>query len=96
MSRSYKAPYSLGRSISNKLGKRFANRAVRNCADVPDGGAYTKLYESWDLCDYRFHHPGEPGQVKVFYRRGRRFITFLWRLVYWYEKVPERTTLYNK
>lgn len=32
--------------------KRFANKKVRSNTDIPNGKAYTKVSESWDICDY--------------------------------------------
>lgn len=31
--------------------KRLANKRVRRTKDVPNGSAYKKLFESWDICD---------------------------------------------
>ena len=33
--------------------KRQASKAVRR-ADVQDGGTYKRVYDSYDICDYRF------------------------------------------
>ena len=56
MSRSYKktAGWTDHGSPWSKYAKRFANRVVRNSKDVPSGGAYKKLYCSWNICDYKF------------------------------------------
>jgi hypothetical protein len=27
---------------------------------VPDGKAYRKFYDSWDICDYKFWYDPEP------------------------------------
>ena len=34
--------------------KRFANKKVRRTENIPNGGAYKKLYCSYDICDYKF------------------------------------------
>lgn len=34
--------------------KHAAAAKVRRAVDVPDGGAYKKLYCSWDIFDYKF------------------------------------------
>jgi hypothetical protein len=34
--------------------KREANRKVRRTLDVSDGKAYRKIYESWDISDWRY------------------------------------------
>jgi len=37
-----------------KWWKNQANRKLRNAEEVPNGKAYKKLYESWNIHDYRF------------------------------------------
>jgi len=32
--------------------KRYANKKVRHTVEVPNGMAYKKLFESWDISDY--------------------------------------------
>lgn len=56
MSRSYREPwYTIGYgSNGRKWAKRYANRVVRNSMDVPNGKAYRKYSESWDICDFRW------------------------------------------
>ena len=57
MSRSYKKnPGWSGRSRWSKLDKRFANKAVRNAKDVPDGKAYRRIYNPYNICDYNFRY----------------------------------------
>ena len=52
MSRSYKKfPIVKDKSCS-KHGKRFANKKVRHTQDIPNGKAYKKVYETWNICDY--------------------------------------------
>jgi hypothetical protein len=34
--------------------KRYANKKVRKTKDIPNGKAFKKLYESYDICDYKF------------------------------------------
>ena len=50
MSRSYKK--AIYKDPANTLGKKYANRAVRRAKDVPNGGSYTKVYETYSVCDY--------------------------------------------
>lgn len=38
---------------SAKVGKRFANRAVRRRGDALNNSIYKKAYCSWCICDYR-------------------------------------------
>lgn len=67
MSRSYRKPYYTdGQTKSSKSRenvrvwrKRQANRAVR-AADVASGGAFKRVYCSYDICDYKFHCPTDP------------------------------------
>ena len=58
MSRSYKKTPVLKdtscKGSTFKSGKQIANRAVRNHADVPNGGGYKKVYCSWNISDFRF------------------------------------------
>ena len=54
MSRSYKKHpyYTDGSPKTTKEKKKFANKRVRNYEDLPDGAAYKKISESWDIHDY--------------------------------------------
>ena len=54
MSRSYKkSPNSTdGSAGTTKRSKRVANKKVRITEDVPSGGAYKKVSETWDIHDY--------------------------------------------
>lgn len=56
MSRSYREPWFVCGygSKYKKYIKRYANSIVRNTIDVPDGRAYRKLFDSWNISDYRF------------------------------------------
>lgn len=55
MSRSYKK-YPAGKAEKScKIGQRFANKKVRKYSHViPNGNSYKKIYESWDICDYKY------------------------------------------
>lgn len=61
MSRSYRKPYEKeGYGSPDKAKrKRRAARAVRNADGVADGGAYKKLYNSWNISDFRFFCPND-------------------------------------
>ena len=54
MSRSYKKhPYITdGSPGTTKEKKRYANKKVRNADDIPNGKAYRKFYESYDIHDW--------------------------------------------
>lgn len=55
MSRSYKKYPSAKWERSCKFGQRQANKKVRRTLqDIPNGKAYKKIYESWNICDYKF------------------------------------------
>jgi len=54
------------RSNRKKEEKRFANKAVRNTKDVPNGGAFKKFSCSWNIADYRWPM-GKPIQDKIIY-----------------------------
>lgn len=56
MSRSYREPWTVdGYGTARKRWmKRYANRIVRNTEDVPNGNAYRRYFNPWDICDYRY------------------------------------------
>lgn len=58
MSRSYRAAvYVDGYGTKRKRHqKNQANRLVRRALDVPDGKAYRKFYNPWDITDYKFFY----------------------------------------
>ena len=60
MSRSYKKSpvYKAGsdRSKARKFRKKRAEQKVRRCQTAfRKSNEYRKIYESWDICDYRFY-----------------------------------------
>lgn len=61
MSRSYKHTPVVtdrsGRPGSAKYFKRQANRKVRHTFDVPNGKAYRRVYNPWNIRDYIFYWP---------------------------------------
>jgi len=71
MSRSYREPwYTQGYGGNcRRWQKHYANRVVRRAADVPDGKAYRKYYNSWDICDWRWIHDPYP---RYYWRDGER------------------------
>uniref|UniRef100_A0A6M3JED9 Uncharacterized protein n=1 Tax=viral metagenome TaxID=1070528 RepID=A0A6M3JED9_9ZZZZ len=55
MSRSYRKPVITDSGGPRSFFKRMANRTVRRCND--DLGNYSnfkKIYQSWNICDYRW------------------------------------------
>lgn len=60
MSRSYKKNLYVkdgSGSKWKKVAKRKANKKVKNRDEVADGGAYKKVSNSWDICDWKFSIP---------------------------------------
>lgn len=62
MSRSYKKHPIF--KDHRKGGKQMANRQVRNSEEVPNGSAYKKFFDSYDISDYWFSSTFEE------YRKG--------------------------
>lgn len=54
MSRSYKKhPFTTdGSPRTTKEKKKFANKKIRHTKDIPNGSAFKKISESWDIHDY--------------------------------------------
>ena len=53
MSRSYKK-HPFVKDPANKGMKRCANKKVRHTKDIPNGKAYKKVFESWEISDYEW------------------------------------------
>ena len=53
MSRSYKKN-PVGTCTKNPIGKKQANKKVRNTNYIPEGNAFKKIYCSWNICDYKY------------------------------------------
>jgi hypothetical protein len=34
--------------------KRLANHVIRKTVDIPNGKAYRKIFDSWNICDYHY------------------------------------------
>lgn len=67
MSRSYRKPYikdGYG-SKSKPLRKRRAARRVRKASEVPNGGAYKKFFNPYEICDWswRVRKPVKGGRM---------------------------------
>lgn len=62
MSRSYRKTYGKEKiffiqdNTEKFIGKRKASKAVRQnkLKDIPNGNAYQKVYNSWNISDWRF------------------------------------------
>lgn len=70
MSRSYKKSpvYTDSSPGTTKEKKKVANRKVRHAEDIPNGGAYKKVHESWDIHDYVNRWTWE--EAKAFWESG--------------------------
>lgn len=66
MSRSYRRPWCTDGYKGSKRRqycKNYANRVIRRLdedEEIPNGKAYRKYYDSWDICDYRWHWDSKP------------------------------------
>lgn len=58
MSRSYREPWvtdGYKGSKHRQFEKKQANRAVRKTEEVPNGKGYRKVFDPWNICDYRWY-----------------------------------------
>jgi hypothetical protein len=58
MSRSYKK--HLWFKDHNSGAKREANRVVRKTSEIANGNAYRKVYDSYNICDFKILHDPNP------------------------------------
>ena len=65
MSRSYKKHPVAPDGVGYKS-KKLANRKVRRSVDVLKGNGYKKIYESWDIHDYKDYGDS----FETFYRKA--------------------------
>jgi hypothetical protein len=54
MSRSYKK-HPVCTDHHDKWRKKLANKLVRRQSELYQNNSYKKLYDSWDICDYKFY-----------------------------------------
>lgn len=59
MSRSRRKPWVKDgyKRPGKKIPKRTANHKVRKTESIANGKAYKKVYDSWNICDYRWYEP---------------------------------------
>lgn len=73
MSRSYRKHTFVQDQGRKKSGKKFANRRVRRKMNDTEftcsPGGYKKLYESWDIADYKWGYLG----YRSFYHYNRSY-----------------------
>lgn len=73
MSRSVRKPwYTDGYGCKRKkFAKRKANKKIRKTPEIPDGKAYRKFFNTWDICDYKYLWNPKPlhiywtGELKI-------------------------------
>lgn len=54
MSRTYKKPVLTGYTKERRYQKRLASKKVRRVKDeLPDGCSYKKLYDSYNICEFK-------------------------------------------
>lgn len=76
MSRSYREPwYTDGYkgSKTKQFNKRQANKVIRRSIDVPDGKAYRRYYDPWNLCDYKFLYDPRP---RIYWKDGEPVLRY--------------------
>lgn len=56
MSRSYREPWFVDGYGSRwkRHQKRAANRRVRHAKNVPNGNAYRRYFDPWNICDWKY------------------------------------------
>lgn len=78
MSRSYRKPWVVcgNGTRHKKYAKKEANRLIRRTKNIPDGKAYRKFYETWNIDDYRYpvnvKYPEDAFYQKDFWRYNRK------------------------
>ena len=85
MSRSYKKHTCFKYNIKRE--KRAANKRVRkNSLGIPSGNAYKKIYQQYDICDYRLYVPfiaytaGEDkNKINELYREWYKVFRMKWQ-----------------
>jgi len=67
MSRSYRKPYwteGYG-GARRQFAKRQAAKRVRKTFDLADSAHYKRLYNSWDICDFKIYETNYSANWKV-------------------------------
>ena len=81
MSRSYKKTPVIKDSDNTKWVKRQATKSVRRYKGIlAKGSSYKKLFESWNICDYRFYEPWDIDN-QIFYENDKKEWSkyYLWK-----------------
>lgn len=88
MSRSYKKHTRLKQQASKNM-KKYANKKVRKTKNIPSGGAYKKVFEQYDICDWNGYWSKEKAIIDYYNTRFDEFETLEKYLIYW-EKCVKR------
>ncbi len=79
MSRSYKHTI-LCKDKNGRYSKSLSSRAVRRTDKIADGGAYKKLFCSWEICDYRYDYNTDERSLRKWMNEWERKDSLLHRL----------------
>lgn len=55
-------------SSYRRWAKRYANKKIRNSKDVPDGKAFRKFYQSYDIKDWVFRYDPDFDLLQPLYK----------------------------
>jgi hypothetical protein len=67
MSRSRKSvPGWTDNGKHRRSAKRYSNKRVRQTKDIPNGRAFRKVADTWNICDYRWLHFERPERFEDF------------------------------
>lgn len=67
MSRSYRDSWATDGYKGSKrrqFFKRYSNKVVRRSKGIPDGGAFKKFSDPWNICDFKFY-VGEKNEDEI-------------------------------
>ena len=62
MSRSYREPWVVDGYKGSKrkqFFKRRSNKVLRKAENIPNGRAFKKFTDTWDICDFRWYQTKE-------------------------------------
>ena len=65
----------------HKCAKRLANKQIRKTLDIPDGGAFRKVFETWNICDYRELHFERRLRFETYIKQWASWSTHSWQLL---------------
>ena len=65
----------------HRFSKRLANKQVRKVLDIPNGGAFRKVFETWNICDYRELHFERQLRFDEYLQEWASWSTHSWQLL---------------